>query len=320
MVTVVAAFSGLGRALASPKLLLWLWLANLLAALPAAVLIGDSIHDSIGASRVDEALREGFDLIWWSEYREQAQGLERTFEPSHSGPGAFFANLDAWFSGSLFELPPAAVAMGVGWALLWVLLLGGVLEQYVRPSPAVALERFLGAGGRYFLRFVRLLLVAAPLYYGVYRLAGVLFPWVERASREVTEEKVVLVRYLGAAALVVGLLVLVRMIFDFAKISIVSQERRSALLAALEGLGFVLRHPIRTFGLAAIFGLLGAAGLAVFSLVAPGAGQTDWTALAGALLLGQLALIGRLLLRCAWLAGEVALYEKPGRETLPRPL
>ena len=72
------------------------------------MLIEESIHASIGASRVDESLREGLDLAWLGEYTSRARGLEETLQPSIVGRGALFDNLESWFSGALFlDLRPA---------------------------------------------------------------------------------------------------------------------------------------------------------------------------------------------------------------------
>ncbi|MHC4816335.1 MAG: hypothetical protein ACYTFN_25050, partial [Planctomycetota bacterium] len=80
-----ALIGGLGDTLTSPRQLVVLWLALVLVALPAGVLIEESIRASIGASRVDENLREGLDLSWLGEYRSHARGLEESVQPSIVG-------------------------------------------------------------------------------------------------------------------------------------------------------------------------------------------------------------------------------------------
>lgn len=316
-----AILRGLGRALASPKLVFWLWLAGLLAALPGAVMITDSIHSSLGDSLVADELTDGFDLGWFGEYRHAARGIERTLAPSLVGAGAFFDNLEAWFSGEMFTGSRALLAMGIGFALVWALLLGGVLEQLHRPAPVLALDRFLASGGRYFARFVRLAALGAGLYYLVYKLARSLFPWIERATRDVTVEKSVLTYNLLGALLVVFLLLAVRTALDYGKIAIVADGRRSAVLALVAGLRFVLFHPLATLGAVLAYALLGAAALALYTLVAPGAGQSTWLALAVALVVSQAFLAAKLGLRVALLATEVELYRGASRRrTLRTPL
>ena len=83
MTAIGAAFTGLGKVLGTPSVVLWLWLANVVVALPAAMMLSDSIHDSLGASLVDEKLREGFDMagtenIWRTPKGSRARSRRRS--------------------------------------------------------------------------------------------------------------------------------------------------------------------------------------------------------------------------------------------------
>ena len=86
------------------------------------------------------------------------------------------------------------------------------------------------------------------------------------------------------------------------------EGRRSMLLAALRGVGFVIANPGRTLGLYYGVALVGALALAVYSLLAPGVGQSSWVGVLFAFVVGQLFLIVKLILRLALLGGETALY------------
>ena len=104
-----------------------------------------------------------------------------------------------------------------------------------------------------------------------------------------------------------------KMSFDYARVAIVVGERRSAFLAALAGLGFVMRRPIATYGLLALFALAGLVLLMVRQLVVPGLGESSWLGIAAVALLGQAFLVARLILRLGLLAGELTLYEEETR-------
>jgi hypothetical protein len=309
MIGPVRAFAdGARRTLGALRIVTWVWLANLLFALPMAAVVGDAIGDSIGGSRVGESLLEGFDLVWHSEYAEKSQGVAGTLAPSQVGVGAFLDNLELWFSGELFGLEPGLVAAGLLYALLWALLAGGVLA-HVQSRERATLGSFFSFGGEFFFRFVRLALVLAVAYYLVYRFSHWLFGRVEIWTRETTVEKSVLLYNLLAAALVLLLLAGVRMVADYAKIAIVLEDRRSSLLAALRGARFVLRRPLRTFGLMLLVAAIGAGLLLLYSVASPGVGQASWTAVLVAFLVSQLFLFARLGLRVALLAAELELYE-----------
>lgn len=303
-----ALIGGLGDALASPRQLVVLWLALLLVALPAGVLIEESIHASIGASRVDENLRQGLDLAWLSEYSSRARGLERSVRPSIVGRGAVFDNLESWFSGALF-LDTRTVAFGVAYALIWLLLLGGVLDRFARREHKFVAAPFMAAGARFFPRLLRLTVLSGVLYFGIYRLARWLFPWIERLTRDVTVERNLLLANLAGACVVVVLLGLVNLIFGYAKIAVVYEGRRSSLGALMRAARFVARHPGKTIGLYLLLALVALLVIALYAILAPGPGQSTTAGVALALLLGQLFLVARLAVRLTFFGAQMRLYE-----------
>jgi hypothetical protein len=303
-----AVFKGVWRVLSSPGLVLWLWLVNLAVALPGAWVMSELIRASIGESLVDERLTESFDMGWYGEFEAAAKGLETTFTPTVVGAGAFYNNLEAWLQGEMFEGFPGLVGLGVLYAVLWALFVGGILDRYSAPA-RFSLSRFFSSGGRFFFRFLRLAVISGLLYYLIYRFAGWLFSWVQRATIDVTVERTVLLYTLMAAVLVILLLTLVNMAFDYAKIATFKEDRRSTLLAAVRGVGFVLSHPIKTMGLYYGLGAVGVLLLALYAWIAPGANQSTVTGVALAFLVGQAFLIVKLMLRLTFYASQMMLYE-----------
>lgn len=296
--------------LAAQAVVAVVWAANLLVALPAAVVVGDGLKASIGDSEAGERLLAGFDFGWHGETMAEGGPLLETLEPGRLVSGGWLANLDDWWGGQQFERSAPILAFGGLFALVWILLSGGVLAHLHRPPRRFSLAVFLGDGAGFFFRFLRLAVLSAPLYYGIFRLARWLFARIERATIDLTVERTLLIYYLAAAALVAAMVVTVKMCFDYARVAIVVAERRSALLAALSGLGFVLRRPLATYGLLALFGLAGAALVAARQLVVPGVGEASWLGIAAVFLLGQAFLVARLVLRLGLLAGELTLYEE----------
>ncbi len=327
--TVLQAISrGFSLALGAPKLVLLLWLANVAAALPAALLVGDALADSFATSRVAERMRQGFDMDWYGEFENRARGIEATFTPTLAGAGVVYDNLEGWWSGRMFAgrgeaRPPAAgqsgtgqpegefpglLGVGLAFALLWAFLLGGVLERQARAGEAFSFERFTAAGGRYFLRFLRLALISAGLYFLVYLLGRRLYRAIQEATRDVTEERTIFFWILAAALLIAFLLHLVRMVFDYAKIATVVDDRRSVLGSLGAACRTVLRHPFKTSGVYLGFGLLAAALLALYAVLAPGAGPASLPGVVLALLFSQAYLAARLFLRLGLLGGQLSLY------------
>jgi len=311
MSDLLRAFTtGLGRAGRAWRLVLLLWAVNLAVALPFAAALAQEIRGSLDRSRVHRELLAGFDAGWHGEFQAEAGALAKTLGPELLGAGAFFENLERWWSGGLLAVPPALVAAGLLHAVLWAFLLGGVLERLRGPGAASAAGAagFFAACGRHAFRFVRLALLSGVLYYLVYRLARAGFGALEDASRDVISERTVLLWVVAGAALTVFLLAVVRVVFDYAKVAVVAHGRRSALGAAWAGARFVASRPFATLGLWAGFGLLGAALLALYSLLPAFTGVATWVSVVLAVFVGQLALAAKLALRLALLGAETRLF------------
>lgn len=309
MSAFTAIVAGLKRASSSPFILLGLWLVNAALALPAAWVVSESLREGIDASRVQQSLTEGFDWDWFGEYREQTRGVDETFTPTVRGAGAFYNNIETWLTGELFTAKPMLAMLGVGYAVLWILMLGGVVDRYAFREQRAGVGRFFGAGGRFFFRFVRLAVFSGLLYAGVYWLSRRAFEALEESTRDVTVESTIIFYSLLIWGLVALLLTLIHAVFGYAKIATVVDDRRSAVLAALRGLRFVATHPGRTLG--QYYGVLVGSGLllAIYAVVAPGVGQSSRQAVLFAFAVGQLFLLVRMFTRLALLGGQVALYQ-----------
>ncbi len=309
MVIPQTILNGLKQALAVPRVLLLLWLVNLLFAVPVSLMIRGILADSFGSSLVAHNMRGGFDRGWYAEYESTAGDFEKTFRPTVSGPGPMLDNLEAWWSGGIVaDTYAGIVALGLGYAVLWAFLLGGVLDRLARPHRPLAPDRFFAAAGRYFPRFLGLALISGVAYFMIYQLGRLLYRWIEAASRDVTVEKTVFVWVLAASALVVLLLSVVRMIFDYAKIVTVVEDRRGVPRIAWQALRFVFRHALATLGVALGFGALGALLFGLYLWLAPDAGQSTLIGVGLAFLFSQVYLVARLVVRLGLLGGQMSLY------------
>ncbi len=304
--------AGCRRALGAPRPIAWLWLLTLLLALPATFTVHAAIERSVGTSRMHEDLRRGFDMNWYSEYEHEAIGVERLLTPTSVRPAALLDNLDDWWSGRILRLPLPIVALGVLFVLLWTLLVGGILHRYAFRQRDVSLRRVLSHGAEMLPRFLRLLLLSAIAYLAVYRGSRWLFPKLEEAMIDVTAERTVLAVYLTGAVLVVFLLLLVKLISDYAKVATVVDDRRSMVLAAWHALRFVLRHPLLTFGPYLGIALVAWSGLGLWALLDPGQAQSSSTGIVFAFLYGQLAIGIRLAARLSSYGAAVEVYRHVG--------
>ena len=167
------------------------------------------------------------------------------------------------------------------YAMLSTFLLGGLMDRLAR-NRAIATFGFFGAAGMFFFRFLRLALIAVPFY-------ALLFLWLYPL---LPAEQ--MVSYVTLAVFVLVL----NVIFDFARVRMVVEDRRSAIGALAASFRFVRRN-------------LGAA-IAVVVVNAALACGTWW--LAASFEIGETAAVyayflARALLRLIFIASAVSLFQ-----------
>jgi hypothetical protein len=244
---------------------------------------------------------------WWEEFSAQAVGLGTTFRPEITGFAAALQNLSHLADG----VRPATTIAGAAAAylLVWAFLIGGILDRYARNRPTRS-SGFFSACGVYFFRFARLGVIAAFFYY-------LLFAWVHPlllvdlygwAVRDMTVERSAFLVRLGCYAVFAGLLGGVNLVFDYAKVRAVVEDRRSMLGALAAGFRFVRRRPFATVALYLLCGSVFLAVVAAYALVAPGAGGAGWSIWLG-FAIGQAYIVARLWVKLLFYASETAFFQ-----------
>lgn len=312
---IVRSFmAGLEKVVQFPSLIAWLYLTSVLLTVPLALSMRTLLKDSLGSSLVHENLRQGFDMDWYGEFSSGSAGLADSFGPSVVGSLPILSNLEKLIDGEILQADGTILLAGLLFLLAWAFFAGGILDRYAHPDEPPTRARFFSQNGEYFFRFVRLLIISLLFYWGIFRwVANPLHDWLEDATRDVTQEKTVILFTLLVYALVAFLLLLVSMALDYAKIALVVERRRSALLACLRGARFVLAHPGSALGLYLLLAAVSLLLVWLYSLVAPGPGQSGATTILLTFLVGQIYLIARLGLKLWFLAGQTALFQSAER-------
>jgi hypothetical protein len=308
MTIVLAAFSsGIGRVLRAPAVLAGVFAVSLILAIPASHLVRIGIADGLGNSRVADELVQGVSLEWWDQYLETASGLARSFTPNVIGFAAVLDNTSRFLDNQ--HAVPAVAALAAIYLVTWLFLVGGVIDRLARDRP-VRSQAFFGTCGTFFMRFVRLAVVAGA---GYWLLFGPIHSWLfgslyGAATSGLTVERTAFIVRVALYLLFGGLLVTWTLMLDYAKVRAVVEDRRSMLGAMLAGSRFALRHPKKTgllWGLNAI-ALLVVMGL--YALVAPGVadpGGMAWTTFA----IGQVYVAARLFLKLLTYASQTVLFQ-----------
>jgi hypothetical protein len=302
-----ALTDGIRVASRAPVVLAGVYVVTLLTALPLSLLMRSALASHLGNSMIAEQVARGVHVQWWSEFVSQSGTSGETFRTTIIGFAAVLDNISALADGR--ARPAPILWIGAFYLLAWLFLSGGVLDRYARGRPTRAHE-FFAACGIFFMRFLRLAPLAAAIYYVLF--AGVhplLFDGVYgELTRDVTAERsaffVRVVLYLAFGLLLAA----VNVIFDYAKVRAVVEDRRSMIGALAAGARFVRRNA----GPVALLYVLNmgifVAVLLVYALVAPGAesaGAGVWFGFA----ISQLYLLARLWVKLVFLASETVFFQ-----------
>jgi hypothetical protein len=298
---------GIKRTVSAPAILLGVFLLTTGMAVPLAIALRATLGTHIGSSLAAYEAADAVNHDWWQEFQAQASGLASTFTPSVVGFAAVLENLSGVLDG---EAPIAPLAGVLGaYIAAWTFLSGGIIDRLARQRPTRA-HGFFAASGVFFLRFLRLAAVAGLLYWVLF---AVIHEWLledayRRATQDLASERAAfawrVVLYIAFGAL----LVVANVLFDYAKVRAVVEDRRSMLLALAAAARFVYRNRARVFGLYAANAVLFVALVGLWAMLAPGAGGAGLSMWLG-FVLAQVYIVARLFLKLQFIASQTALFQ-----------
>jgi hypothetical protein len=298
-----AFLDGLTRVRRAPWLVTGVWLSTLAVALPLAEVLRQQIATHLGASLWAASVARGVNYDWWNEFLAQSAGLGQTFVPAILGFAAVLKNVSGVADAHrVTTLMAGILALQIAVSLF---LAGGLIDRLAR-GRTVGAGAFFAACGVYAGRLARLFAVAAVVYWLLFaKLHSWLFEtWYPRFTHDLTVERMAFA-YRAGLYLVFGVLVAcVNVVFDYAKIRAVVEDRRSMLGALGAALRFVARHPAQVAALYAL-NMLAFLIVALFYLAAaPGA---DAGLLA--LFIGQVYIVLRVAVRLQFAASQIAFFQ-----------
>ncbi|MGE0704687.1 MAG: hypothetical protein AB7F99_07265 [Vicinamibacterales bacterium] len=306
MTPIAALRDGVSRVVRAPAILAGLWLATFLIAIGPALMVRDSIAGHLGASLEGERSTEAVNYDWLQEFMSQAQGPAASLTPAVLGFAAVLDNASAMFDGRRRPLVVTiASAMAVG---VWLFLSGGIIDRYARLRPLGA-HAFFAASGGFFVRFLRLGAIAAIVYawlfLGVHPALGDV--QVTLTADATSERTVVLVRAAVEVPFVLAVAA-VHVLFDYARVRAVVEDRRSMLAALAAALRFISANPGAVaavyVGNVLLLGII----ISAYALAAPGAGDTGLVMWA-TFFIGQAYIVARTGARLAFWGSATALFQ-----------
>ncbi|MGH9142208.1 MAG: hypothetical protein ACRD2I_13840 [Vicinamibacterales bacterium] len=302
-----AWMDGIRRVNRAPAILIGVWLLTLLVSLPLTLVLRGMLSQQLGASLAADSAASGVNYDWMQEFTEQASGLGTTFKPTIIGFGAVLDNASAFLDAT--PRPVAIVGAAAVYIVLWIFVAGGIIDRYARDRSTRAFGFFAGAG-EFFFRFLRLAAVQWIVYAVLF---GPLHAWLfdrlyPRFTHEMTVERTAFIVRAGLYLVFGAAVAAATMIFDYAKVRAVVEDRRS-MLGAIGAAGTFVRG---NAGAATALFLLNFGAfivtLGLYAVVAPGAGRAGITMWLG-VAVGQVYVLTRLWIKLTFWASETALFQ-----------
>jgi hypothetical protein len=282
---------GIRAATGSWKMILLLLFANIVLSVPLALLVFVLITQTAGGTLFVQRLYDDkLDSMWLIDMiNEQFAG---------ASPATF-----------ALQVAGMLVVTGTVYLLINTLLAGGIIEVFASTERRFTMRKFWGACGGYFWRFFRLMWISMIFYamaIGVYALLA----WrIGVADKTATVERPTVIKSFAALLFLLLLLSIMSMVFDYARIAAVINDRQRMFRETFKAAGFAFRHPVSSFGLYLILGLVGLALFAFFIWLRGLVYQDSLGAILLAFVIAQLAMASRMWTRLAYYAGQVDLYQ-----------
>jgi hypothetical protein len=298
-----ALLDGLMRVKRAPWLVIGVWLSTIVLALPLALVLQEQIGAHLGTSMAAQTAADGVNFDWWNEFLAQTSGVGASFVPAILGFAAVMKNISSVADTTAM---PTVIAIAVAmYLLLSLFLAGGILDRLARDRDLGA-GAFFSACGVYFVRFIRLGAIAAVVYWALFVpyhdwLLDELYPAL---TADVTVERTAFFIRLVLYAVFAVPVYAFNIIFDYAKIRAVVEDRRSMIGAIVASWRFVLRHPVAVGAVYKINILVFLLVVGLYYLIAPGT-SADTLAFA----IGQLYIVLRVIVRLLFTASQTALFQ-----------
>jgi hypothetical protein len=244
MVIIKLFGQGFGAAARKGRMLVLLWFIYLLFSLLVVAPFYFLLESQLSRSLLGERLFGGDGLLWLGDLIYKFQ-----------------------------DIPPLLSGCMIGTSILFLLFLvflnGGIIGRIAAGEEKLTLGNFFGDCGRYFGRFFRVLLVSLVGYLLIFGILGrfISIPfriWSKGAATQWTT----LLSSSFRLVLLLLLFSIVKMFFDYIKITLVAEDSRKTIRATLRNFGFLGRRFFKAWSLFLLVGLLFVISTIVYLAVA----------------------------------------------------
>jgi len=310
MKIILALKSGFAKVFESIRIIPIIYLFNISLALLLSVSLFYSLKSDTAKRTVRESLETGFDYEWWSEFNFQAEGIEKTFQPTIVGGfGPILENLELLLTGEFKHVGILIFLLGAMYVAVSSFFAGGAIAVYEDEKRKYSLGRFFSNSAIYFNRFFSLTFTAVILYFLVYWLLHpAIFSLVDRITANFMTERATLFVNIIGYFIVLVVILFINMLFDYAKVIVVVEKRDSAWEAVWLALKFLLKRFGKASGLYLLIGIIGLAIARVFALVLSVFEPNTVLLLIIAILIQQLYILVKITVRLVFYASQLDLF------------
>ena len=291
------------------RLVIFLLVFNLLFSLILAVPMYTSLEESIGRSEAGDRMVKGFDYIWWEEFRDQSRGIETTFSPSILGKGAVLDNFVHLIHFGETRLPRVLLLFLALYILLHTFLSGGIISIFNMDVPAFSLRGFFSGAGKFASRFFLLMVFSWVFFFLVITFRDFLSTLVNSVSETARSEILPFYLSLISSLFVYAVFLFFQMVFDYARIKTVIEDRRNALQTTGDAFIFVFKNIGSTMGLFYLLLLTNLVLTVIYILLKEIFPQTSAVSIFVIFIIQQMFICSFIWVRCWLYSSQLELYK-----------
>jgi hypothetical protein len=276
--TVFKSFiKGIKQVNSNKKMLITLYLFNFIFALIITVPLYSFLSSVLGKSLLANDLIEKFDVKVLVEFIPQHIDALRPF----------------W---SLLVL------IIIAFFVLGSYLSGGIITRFKHAEQKQFLAQFFQGCGAYFLRFLRLMLISLIFYIIVIiisLLIWLIFGFISGNNALI---------YIIPGLILLFLILFTNMLFDYAKIKTVAEDRRGMFRTAFSTLKFVFHHLGKILGLYYLIFLVAVILIIILLFIKDLIIPAHWGLIIVLFIVQQLIILARLWIRMLFFSGQLQFY------------
>ncbi len=291
------------------RMVLFMFVINLLFSLILAIPMYTSLDESIGRSEVGDRMQKGFDYIWWEEFRDQSEGIETSFSPSIIGKGAVLDNFVYLINFGEQKLPITVLFFGALYILLHTFLSGGIISVLNMDKPAFSIRGFFSGAGKFASRFFLLMILSWIFFFLVITFRGFLSTLVSSVSDTARSEIFPFYLSLISSIFIYVVFLFFQMVFDYARIKTVIEDSRSVLQTIRDAFIFVFKNIGSTMGLFYLLFLANLILTVVFIFLKEIIPQTNAVSIFVVFLIQQIFICSFIWIRCWLYSSQTELYK-----------